>query len=63
MNNTIQVKIRNVYGYDLAYPVNGQAQHIANIADTKTLTKETLTIAQNMGFIIEIVSNPTLADL
>lgn len=58
MNNEIIIRIRNVYGYDLAYPDNEQAQHIANIAGTKTLTKETLAIAQKMGFTIDLAGYP-----
>ena len=49
----VQIQIRNVYGNDVAYPANDPADCIANIAGTKTLTRNTLVNVLAMGCTIE----------
>jgi hypothetical protein len=48
----IQIQIRNVYGEEKAYPFNEEAQCIARIAGTKTLTRMTLWHVLAMGATI-----------
>ena len=52
LNPILTVEIRNVYGENKVYPVNNQAQILAGIAGTKTLTARVLRLAQTMGFTI-----------
>ena len=46
MERQIIVNIRNVYGNEVAYPVNGQAQKLAALVNQKTLTAATLRLAE-----------------
>ena len=52
MNTIIEVNGREVYGVRKAYPVNGAAMLLAEIAGTKTLTRNTLRRARDLGFDI-----------
>jgi len=51
---TIIVQIKNVYGEDRVYPVCANARLFANIAGTKTLTRETLMAIHRLGFKVAI---------
>jgi hypothetical protein len=62
MDNKIVVEPRNVYGENVLDPVNVQAQYLADLAGTKTLTPRTLKTARLMGFTIELGSTVTLDD-
>lgn len=55
----LEIKIKDVYGNQTLYPVNEKARILAKIAGTKTLTKETVALAKQLGFTFEIVQ-PTL---
>jgi hypothetical protein len=55
MNRVIQVTIKSVYGADKIYPANDQAQKLAALVGTKTLTNETLRAAMAMGFELQYV--------
>lgn len=48
----IQIQIKNVYGTEKAYPFNREAQCIAAIANTTTLTRVTLHQLLAMGATI-----------
>lgn len=50
----IQVEIKNVYGKELIYPICASAKTFADIADTKTLTFETIQLIKRLGYTIEI---------
>lgn len=50
MENMVQFDLRDVYGRPTAYPVNDTARHLCQIAGTKTLTPNTVSIAGRMGF-------------
>jgi len=54
---TIQIEIRNVYGNETIYPANETAATFARIAGTKTLRRETITLAKSLGYTIEVVPN------
>ena len=56
MNDILTVEIRSVYGEDKIYPVNNQAQILAGIAGTTTLTTRVLRLAVGMGFKVETVA-------
>jgi hypothetical protein len=49
----VQIQIRNVYGEEKAYPMNREANCIARIAGTKTLTRSALLNVLAMGCHIE----------
>lgn len=53
--DTLQIQIKSVYGRTVAYPMNAVAEHIAAIADTRTLTPHTLRHAFEAGFTIEVL--------
>jgi len=60
MNQVISVTPKNVYGETKIYPANEQAQALADIAGTKTLTHRTLRIAKEMGFeIVQVTPDLT----
>lgn len=48
----IMIEFRQVYGNVLAYPVCDQAKRFAKIANTKTLTRNTLSNVLAMGLTI-----------
>jgi|TARA_R100001377_G_C3173359_1_gene103889 hypothetical protein len=50
----ITVNIKTNFGNEAIYPVCENAQGFANIAGTKTLTRQTLATIKKMGFAIEI---------
>jgi hypothetical protein len=50
-----QIEIKEVYGNKTIYPVNEQAQLLARIAGTKTLTPQTVDLAKKLGFHFEII--------
>ena len=50
----IQVEIKNVYGIELIYPICSSAKTFADIANTKTLTFETIQLIKKLGYTIEI---------
>lgn len=54
-----QVQIKEVYGNTTIYPLNEQAQVLAQIAGTKTLTPQTVKLAKLLGFHFEIVQPST----
>lgn len=56
MNHLI-VEVKNVYGNQVAYPVNQTAKTFAAIAGTKTLLPETLRHAKSLGFSIGFALN------
>lgn len=51
----LEIKIKDVYGNQTLYPVNEKARILAEIAGTKTLTKETVALAKKLGFTFEVV--------
>lgn len=52
----IEVTVRNVYGNELIYPVNDAAKTLAEIAGTKTLKPDTLSLARKLGHMVVEVS-------
>ena len=46
------VKVKNVYGNDMIYPVNDTAQKFANLIGKKTFSKTDLAIISNLGYKI-----------
>jgi len=56
---TITVKIKNVYGREIVYPVCNAAKQFAALANTKTLTDDAINIIKSLGYSIE-VETPTL---
>ena len=56
----LQVEIRNVYGNEAIYPANDAAATFAAIAGTKTLRRETITLAKSLGFTVEVIA-PSVA--
>jgi hypothetical protein len=53
-NNPLIVTIKNVYGNEMIYPANSVAQIFADIARQKTLSRDTLKLAQSLGYKIEV---------
>ncbi len=53
-NNPLIVTIKNVYGKDMIYPANSVAQIFADIARQTTLSRDTLKLAQALGYKIEV---------
>jgi len=57
MNRIIQVKVKNVYGQKLIYPVCPNAKRFCELTNTKTLTINSLRIIGKLGF--DIVARDT----
>ena len=56
MGKVIQIEVKDVYGVSKAYPANEAAKLFAQIAGTKTLCRETLRYAVQLGFEVQEVS-------
>jgi len=52
----IEIEVRNVFGNFTIYPANENAELIAAIAGTKTLTNAALAYAERLGFTIREVT-------
>ena len=61
MIRRIIVNIRTVYGKDLIYPIDDNAQRFANIKGTKTLTMADLILIESLGFEIEYTKKTDIA--
>lgn len=48
------VQIRDVYGKPTIYPVNDTARLLANLAGTKTLTREALETIRRLGYTVTV---------
>lgn len=53
----IQVKVKNVYGNEMIYPVCASAQAFAELARQKTLTHRELMVIKRLGYTIEVVQD------
>ena len=51
----IKVKLKNVYGQDLVYPVCSKAKVFAQIEGTTTLTPETLSKITLLGYGVNVL--------
>lgn len=54
MAQSITVQIKTVYGNEVVYPACPRSLLFATIANTKTLTRETLENIQRLGFEIQV---------
>ena len=52
--NEIRVVVKNVYGTDKVYPFCTKARNFAEIAGTKTLTRDTLRLVQLLGYQVRV---------
>ena len=52
--NEIRVVVKNVYGTDKVYPYCMKARNFADIAGTKTLTRDTLRLVQLLGYQVRV---------
>ena len=52
----LTVKVKQVYGNDMIYPVNDTAQKFANLIGKKTFSKTDLAIISNLGYKINQVT-------
>jgi len=58
----ITIQIKNNYGQDVVYPACSNAKLFAEIAGTKTLTKETLQKIEWLGVEIKLASQDEILD-
>ena len=54
MDKVVLLNLKNVYGIERVYPANYNAECLAAIAGTKTLSTHTLHYAAEMGFEIKL---------
>ncbi len=59
----IQVSIKSVYGRATVYPANKDAETLACLAGTKTLSPQTLKYAEQLGMRIEQVEATNLSEV
>lgn len=57
MEMKVQVRIKSVYGNELIYPFNAQADAFAAIAGTKTLSRQNLALIKGLGYEIEVIQD------
>ena len=61
LENEIRVVVKNVYGTDKVYPYCMKARNFAEIAGTKTLTRDTLRLVQLLGYQVRV--QPTIINM
>lgn len=54
---SIEVEIKTVYGNEAIYPLCPRAKKLAEIANTKTLTRQTIRCIREMGFSVAVVTH------
>lgn len=52
MRQSIEVVVRNVYGRELIYPINEDANIFARIAGTKTLKRDHIELIKALGYTV-----------
>lgn len=50
----IIIRLKNNYGQQVAYPACNKSKLFAQLADTKTLTKQTINIVKALGYEVRI---------
>jgi len=60
MNDTIVVRVKDVYGRPMIYPVCEAAHRFASIAGTKTLSESVLASVRAIGFRVTVTREPEL---
>lgn len=53
----IEVRIQNVYGRDVIYPVCESAKKFATLAGQKTLTPREIQLIKDLGYRVEVVTD------
>ena len=51
----LTVYTKDVYGIEKVYPICKHAKLLCEIAKTKTMTSDTLSIARQMGYEIQVI--------
>ena len=61
----VVIRIREVYGRRIAYPVCDKAKEFARIAGTKTLSRDNLYSIEELGFVVkvDVTHNASLLNL
>jgi len=60
----VHVRVTDVYGKRVVYPVCGRAKVFTSIAGTKTLTDSTLMYIKKLGYTLHVVpQEPLTLDL
>lgn len=54
MNKIVLIEIRSNYGKEAIYPANKEAELFADIAGTKTITRDALKSIKELGYLIEV---------
>lgn len=57
MSINVKVKIKNVYGVERIYPVNGTAIFLTSLTRKKTLDKDEIETIKKLGYQIEVVAD------
>jgi hypothetical protein len=52
--NTITVEIKNNFGREAIYPACHQSKLFAQLAGTKTMTRDALAVIKQLGYTIEV---------
>jgi hypothetical protein len=54
---TIQVQVKNVYGNEMIYPICEQAKLFAKLANTKTLTRQSIELIKALGYAVHNIQD------
>lgn len=60
LDMTVLVEIKNVYGNETIYPKNDVARKFAEIAGTKTLTRDVVNMIKDLGYSFLVIKAATL---
>lgn len=51
----VQIRMKNVYGNELAYPANDTAKLFAKLTNNKVLTPSALNVIRELAYKVEVV--------
>ena len=54
---TVKIKIKNVYGVERIYPVNGTAIFLTSLTRKKTLDRDEIETIKKLGYQVEVVAD------
>jgi len=63
MNNTVLVRVRNIYGNPTIYPSNDVADKLCSLSGKKTFSKQDLRTIEQLGFRVQQIPDLDLVEI
>ena len=53
----VKVQVKNVYGVERIYPVNGTAIFLTSLTRKKTLDRDEIEVIKKLGYLVQVVAD------